>query len=166
MPPACLLEVLDQRAFCESLVTQLGHETFDATTTISGIRGFDGEPPSEGNNFCCVEATDELSEFRGLVEINGGLFCFIAQINASDQHRARFVPAQDVLADASGKPRSMQPIIQKMILGRNRRVMVIPEHEDEALDVIAGLIEQGFHELASQYREVIINQWNKAKARG
>ena len=26
--------------------------------------------------------------------------------------------------------------------------MVIPEHEDEALDVIAGLIEQGFHELA------------------
>ena len=166
MTSARLLEVLDQRAFCESLVTQLGHETFDASTTICGIRGFDGEPPFDGNNFCCVEATDELSEFRGLVEINGGLFCFIAQINASDQHRARFVPAQDVLADPSGEPRSMQPIIQKMILGRNRGVMVIPEHEDEALDVIAGLIEQGFHELASQYREVIINQWTKAKTRG
>ena len=99
MTSARLLEVLDQRAFCESLVTQLGHETFDATTTICGIRGFDGEPPFDGNNFCCVEATDALSEFRGLVEINGGLFCFIAQINASDQHRTA-VPAQDVLADS------------------------------------------------------------------
>ena len=143
-------------------MTQLGHESFDATTRISRIRGFDGEPPSESNNFCCVEATEELSEFRGLVEIHGGLYCFIAQINSSDQHRARFVPAQDVLEDPSGKPRTMQPIIQKMILGRNRGLMVIPEREDEAIDVIAGLIEQGFQDLASQYRKVIIKQMNEA----
>ena len=157
--------VLDQRAFCESLVTQLGHETFDAATTISRIRGFDGEPPSESNNFCCVETTEELSEFRGLVEINGSQYCFIAQINSSDQQRARFIAAQDVLEDPSGKPRTTQPIIQKMILGRKRGLMVIPECEDEAIDVISGLIEQGFHDLASQYRDVIISQLNEAKAR-
>ena len=147
-------------------MTQLGHDSFDATTSIRRIRGFDGEPPSERNNFCCVEASEELSEFRGLVEIQGGLYCFIAQINSSNQHRAHFIPAQDVLEDPSGKPRTMQPIIQKMILGRNRGVMVIPEREEEAIDVIAGLIEQGFHDLASQYREVIINQLNEAKPKG
>ena len=59
----------------------------------------------------------------------------------------------------------MQPIIQKMILGRKRGLMVIPECEDEAIDVISGLIEQGFHDLASQYRDVIISQLNEAKAR-
>ena len=39
----------------------------------------------------------------------------------------------------------MQPIIQEMILGHKRGVMLIPESEDDAVDVIAGLIEQGFH---------------------
>ena len=59
----------------------------------------------------------------------------------------------------------MQSIIQKMILGRNRRVVLIPECEDEAIDVIAGLIEQGFHDLASDYRDVIISQLEKAKGK-
>ena len=57
----------------------------------------------------------------------------------------------------------MQPIIQEMILGRKRRVMLIPELEDDAVDVIAGLIEQGFHDLASEYRDFIIGQLEKAK---
>ena len=157
--------VLDKRAFCESLVTRLGHESFDATTTISRIRGFDGEPPSQSNNFCCVDATEELSEFRGLVEISGVQYCFIAQINSDDQHRARFIPTQQVLEEASGKPRKMQPIIQEMILGRKRGVMLIPDCEQDAVDVIAGLIEQGFHDLASEYRDFIIGQLEKAKAK-
>ena len=141
----CFLVALDKRAFCESLVTRLGQESFDATVTINRIRGFDGEAPSQSNNFCCVDATEELSEFRGLVEINSTQYCFIAQINSDDQHRARFIPAQEVLEEPSGQPRKMQPIIQEMILGRKRGVMLIPESEDDAVDVIAGLIEQGFH---------------------
>ena len=157
--------VLNQRAICELLVTRLGHESFEADATISRIRGFDGESPSQNNNFCCVDASDELSEFRGLVEINGNQYLFIAQINSKNQHRARFIPAQEVLADPSGKPRKMQSIIQKMILGRNRRVVLIPECEDEAIDVIAGLIEQGFPDLASDYRGVIISQLEKAKGK-
>ena len=146
-------------------MTRLGHESFDATVTITRIRGFDGESPSKSNNFCCVDATEELSEFRGLVEINGTQYCFIAQISSNDQHRARFIPTQEVLEDPSGKPRKMQPIIQEMILGRKRGVMLIPDSEDDAVDVIAGLIEQGFHDLASEYREFIIGQLEKAKAK-
>ena len=156
---------LDKRAFCESLVTRLGQESFDATATITGIRGFDGECPSQSNNFCCVDATEELSEFRGLVDINRTQYCFIAQINSDDQHRARFIPTNEVLEDPSGKPRKMQPIIQEMILGRKRGVMLIPECEDDAVDVIAGLIEQGFQDLASEYRDFIIGQLEKAKAK-
>jgi hypothetical protein len=155
--------VLDQRAILELLVTRLGQESFDAEATITRIRGFDGESPSRENNFCCVDSSDEISEFRGLVEINGDQYFFIAQINSKDQHRARFIPTQEVLADPSGKPRKMQSIIQKMILGRKRGVVLIPECEDEAIDVIAGLIEQGFHELAADYRDVIISQLEKAK---
>ena len=157
--------VLNQRAICELLVTRLGQESFEADATISRIRGFDGESPSQNNNFCCVDASDKLSEFRGLVEINGNQYLFIAQINSKNQHRSRFIPAEEVLADPSGKPRKMQSIIQKMILGRNRGVVLIPECEDEAIDVIAGLIEQGFHDLASDYRDVIISQLEKAKAK-
>ena len=156
---------LDKRAFCESLVTRLGQESFDATATITRIRGFDGECPSQSNNFCCVDATEELSEFRGLVDINRTQYCFIAQINSDDQHRARFIPTNEVLEDPSGKPRKMQPIIQEMILGRKRGVMLIPECEDDAVDVIAGLIEQGFQDLASEYRDFIIGQLEKAKAK-
>ena len=159
------LGALDKRAFCEALVTRLGQESFDATARISRIRGFDGQSPSQGNNFCCVDATEELSEFRGLVEINATQYCFIAQINSDDQHRARFIPAKDVLEQPSGEPRKMQPIIQDMILGRKRGVMLIPECEDDALDVIAGLIEQGFHDLASQYRDFIIGQLDQAKTK-
>ena len=59
----------------------------------------------------------------------------------------------------------MQPIIQDMILGRQRDVMLIPEGEDDAVDVIAGLIEQGIHDLASEYRDFIIGQLEKAKAK-
>ena len=161
----CLPFALDKRAFCESLVTRLGQESFDATATITRIRGFDGDCPSQSNNFCCVDATEELSEFRGLVDINRTQYCFIAQINSDDQHRARFIPTNEVLEDPSGKPRKMQSIIQKMILGRNRGVVLIPECEDDAVDVIAGLIEQGFHDLASDYRDVIISQLEKAKAK-
>ena len=146
-------------------MTRLGHESFDATVTITRIRGFDGKEPSKTNNFCCVDATEELSEFRGLVEINGTQYCFIAQISSNDQHRARFIPTQEVLEDPSGKPRKMQPIIQEMILGRKRGVMLIPDSEDDAVDVIAGLIEQGFHDLASEYRDFIIGQLEKAKAK-
>ena len=161
----CFIVVLDKRAFCESLVTRLGQESFDPTATITRIRGFDGQTPSQSNNFCCVDATEELSEFRGLVEINATQYCFIAQINSDDQHRARFIPAQEVLEEPSGEPRKMQPIIQEMILGRKRGVMLIPECEDDAVDVIAGLIEQGFHDLASEYRDFIIGQLEKAKAK-
>ena len=161
----CLPFALDKRAFCESLVTRLGQESFDATATITRIRGFDGDCPSQSNNFCCVDATEELSEFRGLVDINRTQYCYIPQINSDDQHRARFIPTNEVLEDPSGKPRKMQSIIQKMILGRNRGVVLIPECEDEAIDVIAGLIEQGFHDLASDYRDVIISQLEKAKAK-
>ena len=138
----CSFFVLDKRVFCESLVTRLSQESFSTTATIAAIRGFDGKCPSQSNNFCCVDATEELSEFRGLVEINGTQYCFIAQINSDDHHRARFIPSQEVLGEPSGKPRKMQPIIQEMILGRKRGVMLIPECEDDAVDVIAGLVEQ------------------------
>ena len=161
----CFIVVLDKRAFCESLVTRLAQESFDAAATITRIRGFDGQAPSQSNNFCCVDATEELSEFRGLVEINATQYCFIAQINSDDQHRARFIPAQDVLEEPSGQPRKMQPIIQNMILGRKRGVMLIPECEDDAVDVIAGLIEQGFHDLATEYRDFILGQLEKTKAK-
>ena len=59
----------------------------------------------------------------------------------------------------------MQPIIQEMILGRKRGVMLIPECEDDAVDVIAGLVEQGFQDLASQYRDFIIGQLEKRQAK-
>ena len=157
--------VLDKRTICESLVTRLSQESFSTNATITRIRGFNGEAPSQSNNFCCVDATEDLSEFRGLVEINSTQYCFIAQINSDDQHHARFIPAQEVLEDPSGKPRKMQVIIQEMILGRKRGVMLIPEREDDAVDVIAGLIEQGFHDLAAQYRDFIIGQLEKAKAK-
>ncbi len=156
--------VLDKRTICESLVTRLSQESFSTNATITRIRGFNGEAPSQSNNFCCVDATEDLSEFRGLVEIDSKQYCFIAQINSDDQHRARFIPAQEVLEDPSGTPRKMQAIIQEMILGRKRGVMLIPEREDDAVDVIAGLIEQGFHDLATQYRDFIIGQLEKAKA--
>ena len=157
--------VLDKRTICESLVTRLSQESFSTNATITRIRGFNGEAPSQSNNFCCVDATEDLSEFRGLVEINSTQYCFIAQINSDDQHRARFIPAQEVLEDPSGTPRKMQAIIQEMILGRKRGVMLIPEREDDAVDVIAGLIEQGFHDLAAQYRDFIIGQLEKSKAK-
>ena len=41
--------------------------------------------------------------------------------------------------------------------------MLIPDSEDDAVDVIAGLIEQGFHDLASEYRDFILGQLEKAK---
>ena len=146
-------------------MTRLSQESFSTTATITGIRGFDGNYPSQSNNFCCVDATAELSEFRGLVEINGTQYCFIAQINSDDHHRARFIPSQEVLGEPSGKPRKMQPIIQEMILGRKRGVMLIPDCEDDAIDVIAGLVEQGFNELASEYRNFIIGQLDKTKSK-
>ena len=59
----------------------------------------------------------------------------------------------------------MQPIIQEMILGRKREVMLIPDCEDDAIDVIAGLVEQGFDELASEYRNFIIDQLDKTKSK-
>ncbi|WP_156957685.1 hypothetical protein [Synechococcus sp. KORDI-52] len=158
------MHVLNKQAFCESLVIRLARESFETDVDITRIRGFNGESPSQSNNYCCVDATAQLSEFRGLVEVNGSQYCFIAQINSDDQHRARFIPAQDVLEEPSGKPRRMQPIIQDMILGRKRGIMLIPECENDAIDVIAGLIEQGFHDLASEYRNFIIGQLEKARA--
>ena len=143
-----LMHVLNKQAFCESLVNRLARESFETDVTITRIRGFNGESPSQSNNYCCVDATEQLSEFRGLVEVNGSQYCFIAQINSDDQHRARFIPAQEVLEEPSGEPRKMQPIIQDMILGRQRDVMLIPEGEDDAVDVIADLIEKRFHDLA------------------
>lgn len=156
---------MNKRTICESLVTRLTQESFSAKATITRIRGFDGKAPSQSNNFCCVDATEDLSEFRGLVEINGAQYCFIAQINSDDQHRARFIPAHEVLEEPSGTPRKTQTIIQEMILGRKRGVMLIPEHEDDAVDVIAGLVEQGFQDLAAQYRHFIIGQLEKAKGK-
>ena len=155
----------DKASFCVTLIDVLAHESFGADAVVEGIRGFDGKSPWEGNQYCCVDATEAQSEFRGLVTINGHLYCFVAQINSNDQHRSRFIPASDVLEDPSGTPRKMQPLIQEMILGRKRGVMLIPECEDDAVDVIAGLVEQGFQDLASQYRDFIIGQLDKAKAK-
>jgi hypothetical protein len=98
------------------------------------------------------------------VTVDGHLYCFVAQINSNDQHRSRFIPAAEVLEDPSGTPRKMQPLIQEMILGRKRGVMLIPETETDAVDVVAGLVEQGFSELASQYRDFIMRQLEKSKA--
>ena len=42
--------------------------------------------------------------------------------------------------------------------------MLIPDCEDDAVEVIAGLVEQGFQDLASEYRDFIIGQLEKAKA--
>ena len=61
-------------------------------------------------------------------------------------------------------PRNMQLIIQEMILGRKRGVILIPDCEDDAVDVIAGLFKQGFQDLASEYRDFIIGHLVKAKA--
>ena len=58
----------------------------------------------------------------------------------------------------------MQALIQEMILGRKRGVMLIPETEADAVDVVAGLVEQGFSELATQYRDFIMRQLEKSKA--
>ena len=94
-----VVHVLNKQAFCESLVIRLARESFEPDVTITRIRGFNGESPSQSNNYCCVDATEQLSEFRGLVEVNGSQYCFVAQINSDDQHRARFIPAQDVLEE-------------------------------------------------------------------
>ena len=154
--------VLDKRTICESLVTRLSQESFSANATITRIRGFDGEAPSQSNNFCCVDASEDLSEFRGLVEVNSIQYCFIAQINSDDRTVLdSFLPRKYL--KILGKPRKMQAIIQEMILGRKRGVMLIPEHEDDAVDVIAGLVEQGFQDLATHYRDFIISQLEKAK---
>ena len=59
----------------------------------------------------------------------------------------------------------MQPIIQEMILGRKLGETLILECEVDAVDLIAGLIEQGFHDLASEYRDFIIGQLEMAKAK-
>ena len=157
--------MLDKTKFCRTLITTLAHESFGEDAQVTNIRGFDGIDPSESNNFCCVDATEDLSEFRGLVEVNAVQYCFMAQINSHDQHRARFLPATDVLEDPTGQPRRMQTVIQQMILGRKRGVMLIPETEDDAVDVVAGLMEQGFHDLASQYRDFILRQLEKSRAK-
>ena len=62
-------------------------------------------PRLKATTICCVDATEELSEFRGLVEIDGQMICFMAQINSKDQHRSKFIPAHQVLDDPSGQPR-------------------------------------------------------------
>ena len=156
--------MLDKAKFCTQLIETLVIEKFGDNVHVEAISGFDGNPPAESNNYCCVDAKEEQSEFRGLVTINGELTCFMAQINSKDQHRSKFIPANQVLDEPSGRPRKMQPIIQKMILGRKKGVMLIPDNEDDAIDVIAGLIEQGFPELASQYRDFIIRQLEKQKS--
>ena len=154
----------DQAGFCTTLIDVLAHESFGADAVVEGIRGFDGKSPWEGNQYCCVDATEAQSEFRGLITVDGDLYCFVAQINSNDQRRSRFIPASDVLEDPSGTPRKMQPLIQEMILGRKRGVMLIPETEADAVDVIAGLEEQGFTDLATQYRDFIMRQLEKSKA--
>ncbi len=157
--------MLDKAKFCIQLIKMLVNEEFGNNVNIDKIMGFDGNPPAESNNYCCVDATEELSEFRGLVEIDGQMICFMAQINSKDQHRSKFIPAHQVLDDPSGQPRKTQEIIQKMILGRKKGVMLIPDNEDDAVDVIGGLVEQGFPELASQYRDFIIRQLEKSKSK-
>lgn len=139
-------------------------EAFDTQAQISNIRGFDGNPPIESNNYCCVDATEVISEFRGLVCINEKQYCFIAQIKADDKHRARFIPTEEVLEDPTGKPRKMQPVIQKMIVERKKGIMLVPDNEGDALDIVSGLIEQGFHDIASEYRNFIMGQIEKTKA--
>ena len=155
--------MVDKAKFCTQLIETLVVEKFGDSADVEAISGFDGHPPAESNNYCCVDAQEEQSEFRGLVTINGELTCFMAQINSKDQHRSKFIPAREVLDDPSGRPRKMQPIIQKMILGRKKGVMLIPDNENDAIDVIAGLVEQGFPDLASQYRDFIIRQLQQTK---
>ena len=155
---------LDKASFCKSLIFRLALEAFDSQAQISNIRGYDGNPPIESNNYCCVDATEVISEFRGIVCINEKQYCFIAQIKSDDTHRARFIPTEEVLEDPTGKPRKMQSVIQKMILERKQAIMLVPDNESDALDIISGLIEQGFHDIASEYREFIISQIEKTKA--
>ena len=50
----------------------------------------------------------------------------------------------------------------EMILVENEG-QLIPDSEDDAVDVIAGLIEQGFHDLASEYRDFIICRWRRQR---
>ncbi len=52
-----------------------------------------------------------------------------------------------------------------MILGRKRGVLLIPESEGDAVELIGGLIEQGFHDLPSEYRDFILGQLENAKGR-
>ena len=156
--------MLDKAKFCTELIKMLIIEEFGDKVKIDKIMGFDGNPPAESNNYCCVDATEEQSEFRGLVEINEQMNCFMAQINSKDEHRCKFIPAHQILDDPSGHPRKMQEIIQQMILGRKKGVMLIPDNEDDAVDVIGGLVEQGFPELASQYRDFIIRQLGKSQS--
>ena len=157
--------MFDKAKFCTQLIEMLIVEEFGDKVRIDKLTGFDGNPPAESNNYCCVDANEEQSEFRGLVEIDGQISCFIAQINSNDQHRSKFIPADQVLDDPSGRPRKMQNIIQQMILGRKKGVMLIPDNEDDAVDVVGGLVEQGFPELASQYRNFIIRQLQKSKSK-
>ena len=92
-----LFVALNQRAFCESLVTRLGQASFVATAKFNIACTFDGEAPFLSNIFCCVDATEDLSEFSRLEEINATQYCFIAQINSDDQHRTCFNPAKKSL---------------------------------------------------------------------
>ena len=58
--------VLDKRAFCELLVTRLGHESFDATTTICRIRGFSVNALGFAGSLLSTEMSD-----RGWMERSG-----------------------------------------------------------------------------------------------
>ena len=64
----------DKASFCVTLIDVLAHESFGADAVVEGIRCFDGKSPWEGNQYCCVDATEAQSEFRGLVTINGHLY--------------------------------------------------------------------------------------------
>jgi len=49
-----LFVALNQRAFCESLVTRLGQASFVATAKFNIACAFDGEAPFLSNIFCCL----------------------------------------------------------------------------------------------------------------
>ena len=155
--------MLDKGKFCSDLVYGIALKEFGSECKITFIRGFDGLEPCENNNYCCVNATIKQSEFRGILNIDNISYCFVVQINDKDEHRSKFMLASDVLSNPEGVPRKNQTLIQQIILGRKRGIMLIPDNESDALDILEGLIEQGFSDLASQYRDFIIKQIEKSK---
>jgi hypothetical protein len=136
----------------------------DDDPKVTRIRAFDLKSPQKSNQFLTTALCEEYQEWKGIATYKGADYrFFVRNVGEGDEPRVAYIidPLTEVFDDSTGRPRANQDLIEMIAVSKGEAMPMVG-NEEAALDVLDGLIEQGYEDFARSFKEQWL-AWAKAQ---